>query len=421
MHPEIEKLIDLALVDGHITDKERNVILNKAAEYGISSDEVEMIWEAKKTLLEKSSVGAQIKCPACGARISGLSKTCTCGFVFNTGTIQETKSLESAIETLENLIIEVRGLSSSTSKEIIEQLIARVEKEIRFIKTRYADNYEIKKLLSELEAISNKYIKKAFKQTKTKKVIKGFTYGFIFLIIIASIINKYTKKNSSEKFTDAVNSRYLEKYKIYTSSEQYRVDLSKFESLFVQSRLSNGFTSQKIQDSLNQLFNEFSLSENISEFYFYSKAADYLRQRDLINAQRYIDTSLVLNPNFGPSYFKLHQIVENKDSSIKFISKAISLDKKNGFVYFPYRSWLYYDKNDFPNALRDINIYLESYPKSMPLDLERFLWKLAVLLDAGNTGEAIQEFDTLSTAQIEQIKFKGNDSYNMIIEKCKRK
>jgi hypothetical protein len=255
MHPEIEKLIDLALVDGHITDKERNVILNKAAEYGISSDEVEMIWEAKKTLLEKSSVGAQIKCPACGARISGLSKTCTCGFVFNTGTIQETKSLESAIETLENLIIEVRGLSSSTSKEIIEQLIARVEKEIRFIKTRYADNYEIKKLLSELEAISNKYIKKAFKQTKTKKVIKGFTYGFIFLIIIASIINKYTKKNSSEKFTDAVNSRYLEKYKIYTSSEQYRVDLSKFESLFVQSRLSNGFTSQKIQDSLNQLFN----------------------------------------------------------------------------------------------------------------------------------------------------------------------
>jgi tetratricopeptide (TPR) repeat protein len=163
------------------------------------------------------------------------------------------------------------------------------------------------------------------------------------------------------------------------------------------------------------------LSENISEFYFYSKAADYLRQRDLINAQRYIDTSLVLNPNFGPSYFKLHQIVENKDSSIKFISKAISLDKKNGFVYFPYRSWLYYDKNDFPNALRDINIYLESYPKSMPLDLERFLWKLAVLLDAGNTGEAIQEFDTLSTAQIEQIKYKGNDSYNMIIEKCKRK
>ena len=35
MHPEIEKLIDLALADGQITEKERNVILKKAAELGV--------------------------------------------------------------------------------------------------------------------------------------------------------------------------------------------------------------------------------------------------------------------------------------------------------------------------------------------------------------------------------------------------
>jgi len=35
MHPEIEKLIDLTLADSLITEKERNVILKKAAELGV--------------------------------------------------------------------------------------------------------------------------------------------------------------------------------------------------------------------------------------------------------------------------------------------------------------------------------------------------------------------------------------------------
>ena len=184
MHPEIEKLIDLALVDGHITDKEKNVILNKAAEYGITSDEVEMIWEAKKTLLEKSTIGTQIKCPACGARISGLSKTCNCGFVFNTGSINETKSLEASIESLENFIIEVRGLSGKSSKENIELLIGKVDKEIRYIKTRYADNPEVKKLLSELEIISKKYITKAVNKKKRRIVVVSIFAGLGILLYL---------------------------------------------------------------------------------------------------------------------------------------------------------------------------------------------------------------------------------------------
>ena len=47
MHPEIEKLIDLALADGQLTDKERNVILKKATELGVDTDEVEMVLDGK--------------------------------------------------------------------------------------------------------------------------------------------------------------------------------------------------------------------------------------------------------------------------------------------------------------------------------------------------------------------------------------
>jgi hypothetical protein len=47
MHPEIEKLIDLIIIDGQITEKVRNVILKKAAELSVDSDELE--WTKKKS------------------------------------------------------------------------------------------------------------------------------------------------------------------------------------------------------------------------------------------------------------------------------------------------------------------------------------------------------------------------------------
>ena len=45
MNPEIEKLIKMALVDGQITDKEREIILRKAEKLGLDVDEVEMYLE----------------------------------------------------------------------------------------------------------------------------------------------------------------------------------------------------------------------------------------------------------------------------------------------------------------------------------------------------------------------------------------
>ncbi len=419
MHPEIEKLIELALADGQITEKERNVIIKKASDFGINQDEIEIIIEAKKHLKEKETVASQIKCPSCGKRISGLAKTCSCGYVFNTGSIQESKSLEAAIETLENLIVQVRGLSSSTSKEVIESLIARVEKEIRFIKTRYSDNNEIKKLLSELEAISDKYINEIVNKSKKRKFVR-----VIILIVSISIISfivykRITKKNVAEKFVENVNRAYLDNYLLYKSSNEYLIDLTNFNKLYFRSRLCNMFTNAIIKDSLNNEWNKWDLKRDISEFYFYAKASDCILNSDIINAKLYLDTALVLNPTFSPIYFRLHQVVDNKDSSLKFISKAISLDKKFGYIYLPYRSAIYYDKKDYINSLNDINLYLKKYPKNLPLDLERHIWKISVMFDSGLKNEGCKEFNKLSSNQIVELKTVWLDAYNLINEKCK--
>jgi hypothetical protein len=89
MHPEIEKLIDLAIADGQITDKERNVILKKAADFGVDSDEVEMVLDGKLHQQEASKpklrekVGYIKTCPACGASVKSFQFKCEdCGHEF---------------------------------------------------------------------------------------------------------------------------------------------------------------------------------------------------------------------------------------------------------------------------------------------------------------------------------------------------
>jgi hypothetical protein len=90
MHPEIEKLIDLAIADGQITEKERNVILRKAAEFGVDPDEVEVILDGKMHQQEsnkpkqKEKVGNIKICPACGAAVKSLRFDCEdCGHEFS--------------------------------------------------------------------------------------------------------------------------------------------------------------------------------------------------------------------------------------------------------------------------------------------------------------------------------------------------
>jgi hypothetical protein len=88
MNPEIEKLIDLALADGEITDKEKSVIIKKAVKLGEDPDEVEMILDGRlhesKKLKTKEKVGNIKVCPSCGESVKSIQLFCsTCGHEFS--------------------------------------------------------------------------------------------------------------------------------------------------------------------------------------------------------------------------------------------------------------------------------------------------------------------------------------------------
>jgi hypothetical protein len=110
MHPEIDKLIDLALADGQITEKERNVILKKAAELGVDTDEVEMVLDGRLHQLEaskpkeKEKIGNIKTCPACGASVKAFQVKCDdCGHEF----------INTSSNTLQNLIIELNQFKAN--------------------------------------------------------------------------------------------------------------------------------------------------------------------------------------------------------------------------------------------------------------------------------------------------------------------
>ncbi len=97
----IEKLINLALADGELTEKEKQVLFKKAEAAGIDLDEFEMVLDTKlfekQSAIEKESraniptsaprsekFGDVKKCPGCGAMAQSFQTKCPdCGHEFS--------------------------------------------------------------------------------------------------------------------------------------------------------------------------------------------------------------------------------------------------------------------------------------------------------------------------------------------------
>ena len=132
--PHLEKLIEIALEDGVLTDKERSVLFKKAQLLGIDSDEFEMVLESRL----KSRLGSQqsdkkpekfgtiLKCPSCGSPVPAFTTKCKdCEHEFRN--ISANKSLSNLATKLENIEINIReqiiknewGNNDEIKKEII--------------------------------------------------------------------------------------------------------------------------------------------------------------------------------------------------------------------------------------------------------------------------------------------------------------
>lgn len=89
---QIENFINLALADGILTEKEKQILFKRAEAAGIDLDEFEMVLDArlfqKKEAMNKSIASSKAapksdkygdikKCPACGAMVQSFQTKCT--------------------------------------------------------------------------------------------------------------------------------------------------------------------------------------------------------------------------------------------------------------------------------------------------------------------------------------------------------
>ena len=116
---ELESVIEAALADGVLTDKERAVLHKRAAEEGIDPDELDVVIEGRLAKMKREEdwlrpaspsdkFGDVKKCPRCGEPVEPMAVKCSaCGYEFRN--VEALKSSQRLAEKLEAIDEAYRG------------------------------------------------------------------------------------------------------------------------------------------------------------------------------------------------------------------------------------------------------------------------------------------------------------------------
>lgn len=115
---ELEEVIEAALADGVLTEKERAVLHKRAQAEGVDPDELDIVIDGRLAKMKRQEdwlrpappkeatnqkYGNVLKCPSCGAQVVGGSAVCPeCGYAFsNVGANSSYEKLSAKLEDIE--------------------------------------------------------------------------------------------------------------------------------------------------------------------------------------------------------------------------------------------------------------------------------------------------------------------------------
>ena len=180
---ELDALIQEYLTDGVLTDRERQVILRKAASLDLDQDEIDLYLDAQVQKIDQAADTAVRRmkskaCPYCGAPVPQFVDKCPdCGQYI---TPQANDDLQDILENLEDALLDLKDAKD------IQLSKAKVERYARKAKLYYGSNPKVQKLLAEVETekeLTEKEIEKKRKRERADKrketLINIFTLSFI--------------------------------------------------------------------------------------------------------------------------------------------------------------------------------------------------------------------------------------------------
>lgn len=156
---ELEEVINAALADGVITEKERAVLHKKALLEGVDPDEVDVVIDGRLQQIQKSIDDAKQKvrkCPSCGEIIPAMTAVCpSCGQVIDASNA-DNKALAVYMDKLETALVKLKENGASKYNNKVK---AELESMIRQGRAMYGDNKKIAYLISEVESSIAKFDK----------------------------------------------------------------------------------------------------------------------------------------------------------------------------------------------------------------------------------------------------------------------
>lgn len=196
---ELDNLIQEYLSDGIISDKERQVLLNKAQALGLNLDEVDLYIDAQEQKMQQSIEAAKNKrrgktCPFCGSSIPELTDKCPyCG-----------KNITpEASEELEDLIDDLQHYLERYIKRPTDGRKAEIESYIRKAKMYYGNNPKVQCLVEETENSIKETI--AEKKKISRNALIGLACCFLLCIIMWGLTSKLDNTPESKAQQQEIN------------------------------------------------------------------------------------------------------------------------------------------------------------------------------------------------------------------------
>lgn len=209
---ELNALIQQYLTDGVLTDKERQVILNKAEKMGLDRDEIDLYLDAEVQKIDQQTDAAARKqkgktCPYCGGSIPLLTDKCPlCG---GNITAEASKELQEIFDNLEEALVNLKsGMDIHASK-------ATVERFARKAKMYFGSNPKVQKLLEEVESETITAEKKAIYESRKNlagRILSNKWVLYLLYVLLVPVLSIFMasyhrdcEEESRAKYAEVVN------------------------------------------------------------------------------------------------------------------------------------------------------------------------------------------------------------------------